>query len=222
MILGGDKTNMTIEAGNYHGRTDKKERYVLMKKRWLFVLLLGMIFGTGCAGTAKNEKLEIVKYNCVIEDELAQSIAARMKNTLQSYQEGIVQIDNFSFLFQGLDLDALSTDWKGYIHMRVYVTADYELIREPKDSPMIQGMYEAKNELETDEQKEQAQNIIDEYITSMQEEGKKKRNMEFASVVIYSEDNISIEYDKYHEKEREEIKREQGYKIIYERLHIEG
>ena len=58
----------------------------------------------------------------------------------------------------------------GYVVRRMTFQADWKRVREPIDDPLIQGMLQARDELESPEEKEAAGKIIDGYIVEMNSE----------------------------------------------------
>lgn len=58
----------------------------------------------------------------------------------------------------------------GYVIRRMTLQADWKRIREPEDDPLIKGMVQAMEELESVREKEEARKIIDGYIVEIDSE----------------------------------------------------
>lgn len=75
---------------------------------------------------------------------------------------------------------------------RMTFQADWKRVREPIDDPLIQGMLQARDELESPEEKEAAGKIIDGYIVEMNSEPESER-IETKFVAQISPENETLE-----------------------------
>lgn len=200
-----------------------------MKYKNLLICACLLLLCSGCA--EKSEKtppmLDVIMYNVELEEELAQEIATSIKEVIVSSKEGIYVVDNFSFLYHTDPQDIWLND--GVItQMEIHVSADYELSRKPADSPLIQGMYDAKNELQTEEEKERAQSVIDMHCSILEEEGKKQR-LEYIFECVFDEDDgyevtyfymkdgegVWIPITEFFSPENTEKMRRAGYELFW-------
>jgi len=136
------------------------------------------------------------------------------------------KVDDFSFLYH-TDLQSVWLNDGNMDQMEVHVSADYELSRNPEESPLIQGMYDAKKELPTKEEQERAQKIIDRQIYILREEGKKQRR-EFDLKCVFDEAgefeictyicecrDAWVPIEEYFVKEDAEVVRKSGYELFW-------
>lgn len=81
---------------------------------------------------------------------------------------------------------------EGYIVRRMTFQADWKRIREPEDDPLIKGMIQAMEELESEDEKDAARGIIDGYIVEMGSEPESE-TVETKFVAKISLENETIE-----------------------------
>lgn len=81
---------------------------------------------------------------------------------------------------------------EGYIVRRMTFQADWKRIREPEDDPLIKGMIQAMEELESENEKDAAKDIIDGYIVEMDSEPESE-TIETKFVAKISLENETIE-----------------------------
>lgn len=173
-----------------------------------------------------TNNLEILLYNVDIEETQAQAIAEEIKNAMVSSRKGIETVDNFCFLYL-CDPQILWLNDGNLIQMEIHVSADFELSRDPNESPLILGMYEAKSELVTAEEQERAQKVIDMHVNIIKEEGTKRRydyifqcifNEEGGYEILYLDgiyDATGTPLDKFFVQEDIDKMRKAGYELFW-------
>ncbi len=196
------------------------------------LLLLGVGLLLLCAGCTKvsekeSDKLNVLMYNVELKEELAQNVAAEIKDVILASKEGVYTVDDFSFLYH-TDPQSVWLNDGNMKQMEIHVSADYEMSRKPEESPLIQGMYDAQKELSTKEEQEHAQKIIDGHIAILREEGKKQRLEyvlecvfdeagEFEISYTYIDENggVWVPIEEYFVKEDAEALRKSGYELFW-------
>lgn len=192
---------LEISFLNKHGELKKrvKEIFAFQSYRTLRSVLLAVVsvvlivavslLLTGKEGNSvgkQDGKYEIVQYNVEIEPELAQQIAAEMDEIFVYAYEGRYKIDNLSLLFMA-EPEEIQSDGRPS-SMDVTVTMDWETLLGPEERPLILGMYDAKNELATEELKEQVQKIIDGWTVEYEEKGYKEKMWFLGLKVVFDEE----------------------------------
>lgn len=99
-----------------------------------------------------------------MEIEMACKIAEDIQNIISSSKKGIYKIDNFLFFFDKEEID--NEDRVFYIK----VTADWTMVREPENDPVIKGMYQVYNEIQNEKEKQEAKDIINGFLVEIQSE----------------------------------------------------
>ncbi len=97
-------------------------------------------------------------------DSCDSEIAEQVTSIMQESQKGRYNLENCEVLVTEESKEA------GFLIRRMTFQADWKQIREPEDDPLIQGMLQARDELESPGEKEAAGKIIDGYIVEMNSE----------------------------------------------------
>lgn len=148
--------------------------------------------------TQETEKKEIkmcgwrIQPGChTVTEKMADRIYEDISDLEQKLNEGIRRIENSRLIFYkeetvNGDIDSKTPEGNGEtentVIVRAVFEADYTNIRNPKENPVIQGMYEAKNELATEKEKKAAQECIEGYLNEFYPQYKKTQriSLEFA------------------------------------------
>lgn len=104
--------------------------------------------------------LLIDEINLGLLTETANQIATEVRDAFQKGYDGRYRIDNEQFDFTLLN----KGDKVWYV---VKMTSVWTMIRQPEDDPMIQGMYEAKEQFKTSKERKEAQAIIDGFVAEL-------------------------------------------------------
>ena len=97
-------------------------------------------------------------------DSCDSEIAEQVTSIMQESQKGRYNLENCEvFVTEESKKD-------GYVVRRMTFQADWKRVREPIDDPLIRGMLQARDELESPGEKEAAGKIIDGYIVEMNSE----------------------------------------------------
>ena len=97
-------------------------------------------------------------------DSCDSEIAEQVTSIMQESQKGRYNLENCEvFVTEESKKD-------GYVVRRMTFQADWKRVRESIDDPLIQGMLQARDELESPGEKEAAGKIIDGYIVEMNSE----------------------------------------------------
>lgn len=132
-----------------------------------------------------------IQINCsyTLTEEDADKIASEIIQIMTQSKQGIYKMKNFKFEFMD---DTTTNQGNSWI---VKVDSEWILIREPEDSPVIKGMVEAKEKLQSIEQKEKAQEIINGYLAEMSPLLNESEKMEWTlKIVRTSNDKFDILY----------------------------
>lgn len=116
------------------------------------------------------------------DSEIAQQVTDIMKET----QKGRYDLENCMVYITE------EGEEEGYIVRRMTFRADWQRIREPEDDPLIKGMVQAMEGLESDKEKEAAGKIIDGYLVEMDSEPNLE-TVETKFVVKISPENETVE-----------------------------
>lgn len=102
-------------------------------------------------------------------DSCDSEIAEQVTSIMQEFQKGRYNLENCEvFVTEESKKD-------GYVVRRMTFQADWKRVREPIDDPLIQGMLQARDELESPGEKEAAGKIINGYIMEMNSEPETKK-----------------------------------------------
>lgn len=137
-----------------------------------------------------SEEKEI-QINCsyILTEEDADKIASEIIQIMTQSKQGIYKMKNFKFEFMD---DTTTNQGDSWI---VKVDSEWILIRKPEDSPVIKGMVEAQEKLQSIEQKEKAQEIINGYLAEMNPLLNEAEKMEWTlKIVRISNDKFDILY----------------------------
>lgn len=97
-------------------------------------------------------------------DSCDSEIAEQVTSIMQEFQKGRYNLENCEvFVTEESKKD-------GYVVRRMTFQADWKRVREPIDDPLIQGMLQARDELESPGEKEAAGKIINGYLVEMNSE----------------------------------------------------
>lgn len=155
-------------------------------KNKIIILCLPIILLIGCAvkEVTLNENINI-DHCKEITIELANQIAENISITMTDSQKDIYKINNFSFTFSDEKQD------EDTVTINIKAESDWTLIRDPKQSPVIRGMFSAKEQLQSQREKELAQNVIDGFLAEMMPEYEQTQHMETLLVVKFAINNKS-------------------------------
>ncbi|MDE7311311.1 MAG: M56 family metallopeptidase [Eubacterium sp.] len=108
---------------------------------------------------AQPKKISNISLN--LSNQAAEEISDAVITHMEKEYEGFYKLENFelSFCNEVVEDDTLSLD--------IEVGADMTNIRDPKDSPYVQGMREAMEQIEDAAKKKSAQKLYDEYLEEM-------------------------------------------------------
>lgn len=167
-----------------------------MKQKWLIIIIsiLIVIFGVGIFVKISGKKREVSLSESCSEEisiKMANVVAEEIQNIITASKTGIYEISDFKFYF-----DKAGENYTDGTY-RISVSADWLLIREPKDNPIIIGMYQALDELSTETEKIEAQNVIDGFLAEMQPEYMQEENVTYEIMVILDNKN-SNKYSLYY------------------------
>lgn len=102
-------------------------------------------------------------------DSCDSEIAEQVTSIMQEFQKGRYNLENCEvFVTEESKKD-------GYVVRRMTFQADWKRVREPIDDPLIQGMLQARDELESPGEKEAAGKIINGYLVEMNSEPESER-----------------------------------------------
>lgn len=136
--------------------------------------VLAGIFLMGCA--EHKDFLE----SC--DSEIAEQVTDIMKES----QKERYELENYRVFMTE------ENEEEGYIVRRMTFQADWKRIREPEEDPLIKGMIQAMEELESEDEKDAARGIIDGYIVEMGSEPESE-TVETKFVAKISLENETIE-----------------------------
>lgn len=136
--------------------------------------VLAGIFLMGCA--EHKDFLE----NC--DSEIVEQVTDIMKES----QKGRYELENCGVFITD------ENEEEEYMVRRMTFQADWKRIREPEDDPLIKGMIQAMEELESENEKDAAKDIIDGYIVEMDSEPESE-TIETKFVAKISLENETIE-----------------------------
>ena len=126
-----------------------------------------------------------------VSEEMAQEIYETILSMQQETYEGIQKVENSRIVF-------LEEDTKEHeVTVRAVFEADWTGIRKPKDHPMVQGMYEAKKGLATEEEKKAADEYIKGWMLELEPMYQKTQRMTWQIAVRFQETD------------------QQGYRLFY-------
>jgi len=119
-------------------------------------------------------------------DSCDSEIAEQVTSIMQEFQKGRYNLENCEvFVTEESKKD-------GYVVRRMTFQADWKRVREPIDDPLIQGMLQARDELESPGEKEAAGKIINGYLVEMNSEPESER-IETKFVAQISPGNETLE-----------------------------
>jgi hypothetical protein len=177
----------------------------------IMFICLGMgILSIGCSKKNQNEKtdspvnteevkeeesnqpeteddIEIVNKCDSLTAEKANAIAKEIKEIIVDTQNGVYKIENFTMEFNNEKIEDSN------IIIDITAESDWTTIRKPEDYPVIMGMNEAVEELDTEEEKEKAKVIISGYVANMEAENTKERIPEYLKVKFENKDDMNYE-----------------------------
>lgn len=136
--------------------------------------VLAGIFLTGCA----DHKDFLESCDTEIEEQVT--------NIMKESQKGRYDLENCRVFITE------ENEEEGYIVRRMTFQADWKRIRESEDDPLIKGMIQAMEELESEDEKDAARGIIDGYIVEMDSEPESE-TIETKFVAKISLENETIE-----------------------------
>lgn len=137
---------------------------------------------------SEEKDIQINSSNTLTEKE-ADKIASEIIQIMTEAKQGIYKMENFKFEFS----DDTTTDSGG--SWIVKVDSEWILIREPEEAPVIKGMEEAKEKLQSAEQKDKAQEIINGYLAEMRPFLNESEDMEWTlKIVQTTNDKFDILY----------------------------
>lgn len=185
-------------------------------KQIIYMTVFAMLFLAGCGASRadtvkandsgmKNEGWRIQEACSEITDEMAEKIYQDILKLEQDLRKGICTVENSRIVF-------LKEERKdNEVTVRAVFESDVTGIRKPKDHPMIQGMYEAKDKLVTDEQREAAETYIQGWLAELEPEYRKTYRLSHDIVVKFDMKN-GKEYHLYYpfQKESNEISEPSG------------
>ena len=162
-----------------------------MKIKMLFITFLLLISLIGCS---KNEEalesnITIKDKSVKIDNKLANKISSEIQKIITESQEGINTIDNFSVAFTKRTTD------DNAVLIDVEVSSDYTYIRKAIDSPDIKGMYKAKENLSSEEDKALVEEYIQGFITEKDALLNKKETVVDYNIVVRLKDKSSESYE---------------------------
>ena len=141
------------------------------------ISIIAAICLTGC--TKNNDFAD----NCDLE------IAEQVTDIIRASQRGRYDLKNCEVVVTGESKE------DGDVVRRMTFLADWRRIREPEDDPLIKGMLQAMDELETAEEKEAARNIIDGYIVEMNGEPESERiETKFVAKISLANKTVELFY----------------------------
>ena len=119
-------------------------------------------------------------------DSCDSEIAEQVTSIMQEFQKGRYNLENCEvFVTEESKKD-------GYVVRRMTFQADWKRVREPIDDPLIRGMLQARDELESPGEKEAAGKIINGYLVEMNSEPESER-IETKFVAQISSGNETLE-----------------------------
>ena len=119
-------------------------------------------------------------------DSCDSEIAEQVTSIMQEFQKGRYNLENCEvFVTEESKKD-------GYVVRRMTFQADWKRVREPIDDPLIRGMLQARDELESPGEKEAAGKIINGYLVEMNSEPESER-IETKFVAQISPGNETLE-----------------------------
>lgn len=123
-------------------------------------------------------------------------IAEQVTSIMQESQKGRYNLENCEVFVTG------ESKKDGYMVRRMTFQADWKRIREPIDDPLIQGMLQARDELESPEEKEAAGKIINGYIMEMNSEPESERiETKFVAQISLENETLELFYPFIQEGE---------------------
>lgn len=222
----GHRTMLFYPPSFVRNSVKKRVRSVVdFKKTTIPVLCLAVMVCVIMAVTFLTDRkqggsYEIELNGAELSKKTAEHIAEEIAELMQDSTEGISNLENFSFAFYELESEQENRVF------RVSVEADSTSLREPEDSPLIQGMLKAQSEFSYEEERNYIQTIIDAFLKDMKASAK-ERICEPAIVVTIDEaDNYELHYGsvdgmslpEYFQPESEEMQHLLGYLTVYQRI----
>ena len=144
--------------------------------------------GTTEDAISKDTEAEKAEYREVSDEELAK-LENDIFTKIQAALEGYATIENPTYQLQN------RVEKEG--SYKLFVTYDFTQIRDAMDSPFIQGMLEAKEELESQEKKDQADQIIQGFLPELNESLNVTESVTEEYILEYDEPSDSYVV-KYH------------------------
>lgn len=189
----------------------KGSEFMTKIKQIIYVSVFAMLFLMGCGAdrpdtataydsVIKNEGWRIQEACSEITEEMAEKIYQDVLKLKQDLRKGIYTVENSRIVF-------LKEERKGNeVTVRAVFESDETSVRKPKDHPLIQGMYEAKDKLVTDAQKEAAETYIQGWLAELEPEYGKTYRLSHDIVVKFDMEN-RMGYQLYYPfiKESNEI-----------------
>ena len=158
-----------------------------------------------------------------LSEKTAELIAEEIVELMQESEKGIYRLENFSFTFYELESEQENK------LLRVSVEADSTLVREPGDSPLIQGMKKAQSELTYEAERTFAQTMIDSMFAQLEVDREERICEPVIFVALDEKGNYELTYGDaertplkdYFKKENAEQEEILGYLTVYQRAGIQ-
>lgn len=126
-----------------------------------------------------------------ITDQTAQAVFDDVRELEKELCDGIYAIENSRIVFLHEEAQ------EGAVIVRAVFEADYTSIRKPEDHPLIQGMYEAKAKLKSDQEKKDADAYIDGWLTEFYPTYQKTERVPL-NIAVKMNDDQTQEYELYY------------------------
>ena len=123
----------------------------------------------------------------VLSKDMANSISKEIKEIMTSTQEGVHRLENFTITFDR------QTSKDDGIYLDATVDVDWITLRKPEETPVIIGMNQALEELETEEEKKKAEEIISGFIVNMDAVNTVERIPSYLKIRFDKEDQTKYE-----------------------------
>ena len=205
------------------------------RRKNIGLLLIGVLFLTGCKVPEKNVPLDeriTIQESCTqLSNKMANEVFEELQELILAPQEGIYKIENFTMKVYG---EKEKKD--GLIWETVKIQSDWTLTRKPEDNPFIMGMMEARDELENPEKIAYADQVIDGWLVEFEayylvkeeqpievflafEPGEEDYMLYFHDTYEDSDEMVPLkEYSKEHWGEDTELRKEMGRERLLEDL----
>ena len=201
---------------------------VNFKKATIPVLCLAVVVCVTVAVTFLTDRkqggaYEIELNSVELSEKMAEAIAEEIAELMQDSAKGISGLENFSFTFYELESEQENR------MLRVSVEADSTLVREPEESPLIQGMKKAQSELTYEAERTFARTMIDSMLAQMEADREERICEPAIFVTLDEKGDYELAYgdaertplEDYFQKENAEQEEILGYLTVYQRAGIQ-